>query len=334
MCCSLQGSIEEKVLTRIACSKLMQQKIARWRKEHEDWEALAAFALSKNTGRRFKNKLQDDSNATLDASISAEIAVPQNSVSSKTALHSFNNIQDNEVFDSDSVNLGNERSDVSSVKREVNKLPKSKHQLNGSRGHHQVAECPQKQDPSDESCPSVVRRDVVVKRISLDELSDEELFLPPPDEDVSESVQAAMPSSGTKIAKGFFVVSSDEESDSTSPDSEAVVRTAASSDTDDGDDAVSNSVVRSSIKSSTMFAKSLSHRQHHNDPKTIGENKRRKSSARQNQPRKINAKKHSDLRNVGKQFTKSRGSSPNVRGRHYPRKNENFSHFNARVNTK
>ena len=34
----------------------MQQKIQQWRNNHEDWKSLAAFMLSKNTGRRFKKK--------------------------------------------------------------------------------------------------------------------------------------------------------------------------------------------------------------------------------------------------------------------------------------
>ena len=36
----------------------MQQKVQKWRSQHEDWKALAAFILSKNTGRRFKKKKQ------------------------------------------------------------------------------------------------------------------------------------------------------------------------------------------------------------------------------------------------------------------------------------
>ena len=34
----------------------MQQKVQKWRSQHDDWKALAAFMLSKNTGRRFKKK--------------------------------------------------------------------------------------------------------------------------------------------------------------------------------------------------------------------------------------------------------------------------------------
>ena len=41
---------------RVATHKLMSQRVQNWRNEHEDWKALAAFILSKNTGRRFKVK--------------------------------------------------------------------------------------------------------------------------------------------------------------------------------------------------------------------------------------------------------------------------------------
>ena len=45
-----------KVMTRVACHKPMHDKVEKWRKQHEDWSSLAAFVLSKNTGRRFKKK--------------------------------------------------------------------------------------------------------------------------------------------------------------------------------------------------------------------------------------------------------------------------------------
>jgi len=322
----LQGNSEEKVLTRIACSKLMQQKIARWRREHEDWEALAAFALSKNTGRRFKNKPHSDTNSAFDVSISSEKTgenvVPPNSASNDTSVHS-NSIQDDEILGSDSVTLDNESWHTSS-----DKLQMSKHVLSASHRNQQMAERSQKPGPSD-GLGSVLRRDVVVKQISLDDLSGE-LFLPQPDEDdASVSVEAALPSSRTKIGKGFFVVSSDEESiDGESPASAAL---AEDSDDDDDDD-VSGSVLQSSIKLSTRFAKSLSHRQPRN---TVRGDNIRKSSLHQNHRQNMIGKKHSE-RNGGKrfsdkQFTKSRGSFPNTHSSRYPSKNEKSSHGNANM---
>ena len=53
---NLQGNIERRVIARLASHKLLQPKVERFRKEHDDWESLAAFLLSKNTGRRFKKK--------------------------------------------------------------------------------------------------------------------------------------------------------------------------------------------------------------------------------------------------------------------------------------
>ena len=44
------------MIARLASHKLLQPKVERFRKEHDDWQSLAAFILSKNTGRRFKKK--------------------------------------------------------------------------------------------------------------------------------------------------------------------------------------------------------------------------------------------------------------------------------------
>jgi len=324
----LQGNVEEKVLTRIACSKLMQQKITRWRQEHEDWEALAAFALSKNTGRRFKNKSHIESDSGLDVCLSAQNAVRQNKVSDKSAEQSFDGVENGEVLDSDT--LDGKSRHASADKLDSSKSSGSKCVANTSRINEQVAEPSQKQVLSDSLCCPVSCPDVVVKQISLDDLSGE-LFLPPPDDVDSESAQVDVPFSGTKIAKGFFVVSSDEES--CDGESEALVQTAVASDTDDDNDGtISRGVLRNSIKSSTMFAKSLSHHQHH---KTDRVNKRRKTSGRQNWPQKPNEKKHSDNRGRSsrfndQQFTKSRGSFPNVHGSQYPKKNEKYSQRNSK----
>jgi len=304
----------------------MQRKITRWRQEHEDWEALAAFALSKNTGRRFKNKPHIDSDSALDVSVSAQNAIRQNNVSNKSAEQSFNSVENDEMLDSET--LDDRSRHASSDKPASSTLPGSKRVANTSGIHQQVAAPLQKQDPSDSSCRPVSRPDVTVKQISLDDLSGE-LFLPPPDDVDSESAHAAMPSSDMKIAKGFFVVSSDEES--CDSESEALAETVASCDTDDDDDVLSRGVLRSSIKSSTMFAKSLSHHRHR---KTDRVDQRKKSAGRRNQPQKLNGRKHSDSRSRSnrfseKPFTKSRGSFPNMHGSQYPKKNEKYSHSNA-----
>jgi len=325
----LQANTEEKVLTRIACSSLMQKVIARWRQEHDDWEALAAFALSKNTGRRFKKKLPSDLNSTLD------VAVSQNNLSEKTAVH----FADNHETVSGPESSVDEGCKVTFVKPGADKPSKSKPELKASNSKLHAMEHLPMQQPSDGSCRSDTHRDVVVKQISLDELSDEELFLPPPDDDISPSPEAAVPNINTKIANSFFVVSSDgESSNDETLASTALVQTAvsssSSSDTDGGnDESVRTAGLRSSIKSSTMFTKSLSHRQPSNAVKYAGKDRRkRKGSFQQNQQFRSNVKKHLDNRNsgkrfFGKQFIKSRDS-------HYPRKNEKSSYGDAKVNTK
>jgi len=52
------GSFEERAKTRMATHKLMEEHVKTWRDKHEDWQALAAFMLSKNTGRRFKKVIK------------------------------------------------------------------------------------------------------------------------------------------------------------------------------------------------------------------------------------------------------------------------------------
>ncbi|OWF46894.1 serum response factor-binding protein 1-like [Mizuhopecten yessoensis] len=47
-------AIEIRALTRLAEHKLMQMSIKKFRDEHEDWKSLAAFLLTKQSGRRFK----------------------------------------------------------------------------------------------------------------------------------------------------------------------------------------------------------------------------------------------------------------------------------------
>ncbi|XP_033751083.1 LOW QUALITY PROTEIN: serum response factor-binding protein 1-like [Pecten maximus] len=48
--------VEIRALTRLAEHKLMQLSIKRFREEHEDWKSLAAFLLTKQSGRRIKKQ--------------------------------------------------------------------------------------------------------------------------------------------------------------------------------------------------------------------------------------------------------------------------------------
>lgn len=345
--CSLQENAEEKVLARIACSKLMQKKIARWRQEHDDWEALAAFALSKNTGRRFKNKPHGESSPVPDLTTfeGNGNANPPTGTLDKNSLHFSNSVQVCEMSDSESVaSDNNSQRKSSSDKPCPDKLPKTKHVQNASPLKQQipVGDRSQKQVSDSTSRSSVSRHDVIVRRISLDELSDEELFLPPPDEDTVECVSGAVPFTRAAIANGFFVVSGDEaSSDDESPTSEAFARTEASSlDADDDDDTTNAHTLRGCVKSSTMFAGSLSHQKRRNTAsKSVGKGNRKQSSDRQNQRNDNKRFDHSVGRNRGKefsrkQFTKSTGNSLNTHAGRYPRKSEERSHGNAKAHTK
>jgi len=317
----------------------MRKVITRWRQEHEDWEALAAFALSKNTGRRFKNKPHGDSDSMLDLSVDRETGVSQSNLSEMTAEHFPRSIPDIGSV-SDSVNVNTDSRQTASTKSGVHKPSKTKDEQNASHELQSVDRL-QMQQPSDESCcRSATRCDVVVKQISLDELSDEELFLPPPDDDLSQSLDTAVENSSTKTANSFFVVSNDEESsDDETAVSKALAQTVASpsdtDDDDDDDDAVSAAGLRNSIKSSTKFAKSLSRCRPSSAVKTAWEDKRKKwkGTCKENQHLKANAKKHFYNGNAaGKRFSDGRFAKSG--GSRYLKKNGKFSCGNAKVYTK
>ena len=314
------------MLTRIACSKSIQKKITSWRKEHNDWEALAAFALSKTTGRRFKNKAHSDSNSVSAVSSSGENAVAQTSVPEKTATNISVRKPDEKLLDSAGCRDQKSQSRTSS---EANKPSETKDVPNASHYNEQAAECV---GPSDR-CPSASHSNVVVRQISLDELSDEELFLPPPDEETSECIQAAMrPSSGTKIGSGFFVVSDEDDSDAEIPTTKALSRTEASSSDADGEDVTSTTMLRNSVKLSTMFARSLSHHQPRNSDKAGGRDRKWKSSMSENRRQNVKERKHSDGKRFSdKPYTKSRGSFPNMHGSRYPKKNEKHPRYKLKT---
>ncbi|KAK3097928.1 hypothetical protein FSP39_014615 [Pinctada imbricata] len=48
--------MENRALTRLSEHKLIQEEVKKFRTEHEDWKSLAAYLLSRNSGRRFKKK--------------------------------------------------------------------------------------------------------------------------------------------------------------------------------------------------------------------------------------------------------------------------------------
>jgi len=257
-------------------------------------------------------------------SSSGESAGVQTSVSENTASSLSDGKPDDDVLDSASSGRQKSHGRTSS---EVNKPSGTKDVLSALPHNEQTAECV---GPSDK-WPSASRSDIVVRQISLDELSDEELFLPPPDEETSECIQTVVrPSAGTKIASGFFVVSDEDDSDAEIPTTEAVARTEASSSDADGEDAVSTTMLRNSVKLSTMFAKSLSHHRPHSGVKAGGRDRKWKSSVSQNQWQREKERRHSDSKRfIDKPFTKSRGSFPNMHGSRYPTKNEKHSHGNA-----
>ena len=318
----------------------MQKKISRWRQEHKDWEALAAFALSKNTGRRFKKKPPSDSDSMLDVSFASERVVSDNNRSNRNAASFSDCVAANEKSNSESVTSGGESCPIAHGSSDDNDLPKDEHELNILCRRQNAPECSVKQNTSDVSDALVCGSGVKVKHVSLDELSDDELFLPPPDKESTENELVAVSSAMSKTANSFFVVSDDEDSSDNERAQSKVLEQnmSSSSDDDDDDDPATSSLLQSSIKSSTMFARSLSHR---NCGKSAGKDKRwqKKSSSEFNHSFKNSKQKCFSHRNEGerfsnKQFTRSGRSLCNMRGGRSTKNSDKFARGYANLNTK
>lgn len=52
-------SLETRALARLTDHKILQDSVKEFRQDHEDWMSLAAFLMSRNSGRRIKKKSQN-----------------------------------------------------------------------------------------------------------------------------------------------------------------------------------------------------------------------------------------------------------------------------------
>lgn len=52
-------SLETRALARLTDNKILQDSVREFRRDHEDWMSLAAFLMSRNSGRRIKKKSQN-----------------------------------------------------------------------------------------------------------------------------------------------------------------------------------------------------------------------------------------------------------------------------------
>ena len=104
---------------------------------------------------------------------------------------------------------------------------------------------------------SVVRPSPVIRQITLGELSDEELFLPPPD---VAATPAEERKKRRKTKDAFFIGSSSDEGGSgDGSESESETEENEEDENSEGEDVTGKAVRFSDLKTSTKFAKSLTH---------------------------------------------------------------------------
>lgn len=59
VCKEPRMSLETRALARLTDNKILQDSVREFRRDHEDWMSLAAFLMSRNSGRRIKKKSQN-----------------------------------------------------------------------------------------------------------------------------------------------------------------------------------------------------------------------------------------------------------------------------------
>lgn len=167
-------------------------KIEKWRHDHDDWKSLAAFAVSKTTGRRFKKNKPGAERSDLKVSVGTN----DNSSELTGVCQTKSDDHDSDMPDVNSHSIV----------------------VNSSKGRQKLTDVDKpdnhRKAPSVDVKHSLVSsdRDVTVKQITLGELSDEELFLPPAAE-AGSCQNLNIHESGSTVEDDFFVDNDTEGSD-------------------------------------------------------------------------------------------------------------------------
>lgn len=315
-CCNYlsQGTLNERAYTRVACHKLVHDKISKWRQEHDDWVSLAAFALSKNTGRRFKKKKKSSEDCDLDITGSVEVA---------KHVESLEHQMEDDESDGDDTS-GEVASGKSTVSQSPSaNLPTAALKTTVKATAADVQRVKQKSGTSKVTpkAKADVSPDVVVKQITLDQLSDEELFLPPADDVVDQSLEDDAAPTSTKDVKNegdFFTAADDSECDDD--------QSGNGWQEMDIDDRQQESSDDEEKMESTKPVRSFSTNRNFDKHQKFGSDKKAPYSRPFASARKDD-KSHHDRRKVfsDREFTKSRGHFPNTKGNSYP-KNSSKTH--------
>lgn len=298
----IQGSLDERAYTRVARHKLVHDKITTWRQEHDDWESLAAFALSKNTGRRFKKKKSRSHGSDMGSPTGENIGVSE---LKDTTEHVSCQIEE-ESDDSDGEEASSQIAFCDSSARKSSPGTASKPPVSAIASNvERVKLKPASKKKAEAS------HEVVVKKITLDQLSDEELFLPPADEVGYQLSENAAPTAASDVnAEGdFFVTSDDAESDDIIDQS---VNDWQELNNDEQQPLSSDEEVTKPVK---FFRDDKKFDKH----KKFGIDKRTSNSKPFGGAHREDRSFHDRRKQFSsKEFTKSRGHFPNTKGNSYP----------------
>ena len=220
----------------------MLEKVKKFRDEHDDWKELAAFILSKNTGRRFKKnpgpevqrdvekvllesqrELQQQKNQTQDkADGDEESSNDSEDASSEAGDESENDAAaksdtedaDNKTDQCDTSEQTTDSSKHNNEKELNDKTSKKKNTKERNNEKTRSENLEKSSSPDKEVKPQIVRsREMAIKRFNLDEIKDGEIDIDE-QKDVPSFLVAPSGSSKKSEAKPkskFFMCESDSE---------------------------------------------------------------------------------------------------------------------------
>ena len=222
----------------------MQQKVEKWRNCHDDWKSLAAFMLSKNTGRRFKKKKTQNKDSKTTMIVNKKLPKPipdqefQNkcqktlkqylglstlsiSTDRKLAKETFNSCSDQSDGDTDGKM---KHSDFSGSEDESVDNSVERHIEESSLNriiHENANEIKEKAIDNNTKSIRSISKEMVVKKLCLDDLtSDGDIVVTGNPNDKSISFLFESQFQRKKMKKNTFFMDSGSEVESLSEDSD------------------------------------------------------------------------------------------------------------------
>ncbi len=113
----------------MSCQPIIKSHIEKWRSEHDDWKELAAFMLSKNTGRRFKKKKKKKDSVTNETNIEGS---PDKTESISTPRKIVSTTKEDVKSQKSSIKIDSQSSRKDSSKRQSSKVDEDQDSDNDS----------------------------------------------------------------------------------------------------------------------------------------------------------------------------------------------------------